>query len=182
IKAEMDKGLGLDALEGREFFGEFLAKTDPMGSDKEFPVSHVAYGYAAQVLRLDETGRVVDVTAAYDVGRVVNPLAAEGQIEGGVAMGLGYAFTEDFPMDQGYVKARYGTLGIFRATETPPIHVHIVKKDWYGPHAYGAKGVGELATIPTAPAAQAAYYRLDGVFRTKLPLEGTAYKKDKQKV
>jgi CO/xanthine dehydrogenase Mo-binding subunit len=179
LREELDKGKSLADLESREFFGEYLAETDPMGSDKEFPVSHVAYGYAAQVVRLDEEGRVIDVTAAYDVGRVVNPLAAEGQIEGGVVMGLGYGLTEDFPLENGYVKARYGKLGLFRATETPPIKVVLVAKDWYGPYAYGAKGVGELATIPTAPALQSADYRLDGKFRTRLPLENTYYKKAK---
>lgn len=179
LREELDKGKSLADLEGREFFGEYLAKTDPMGSDEAFPVSHVAYGYAAQVVRLDEEGRVLDVTAAYDVGRVVNPVAAEGQIEGGVAMGLGYGLTENFPMENGYVKAKYGTLGLLRATETPPIKVVLVKKDWYGPYAHGAKGVGELATIPTAPALQGAYYRLDGEFRTRLPLENTFYKRAK---
>lgn len=180
IRAELDAGASLADLEGREFFGEYLAETDPMGSDKPNPVSHVAYGYAAQVARLDESGKVLEVIAAYDVGRVVNPIAAEGQIEGGVAMGLGYGLTEDFPMDNGYVKAKYGTLGLFRAPDTPPIKVIIVNKDWYGKEAYGAKGVGELACIPTAPALQGAYYRLDGVFRTRLPLENTHYKKAKK--
>ena len=168
-------------LEGREFFGEYCTDTDPMNSTKEHPVSHVAYGYAAQVVRLDAEGRVRDVTAAYDVGRVVNPVAAEGQIEGGVAMGLGYALTEDFPVANGLVKARYGTLGLFRATEMPPVTVKLVEKEQYGEFAYGAKGVGELACIPTAPACQGAYYRFDGVFRTKLPLENTFYKKRKEK-
>ena len=181
IKAELDGGKTLADLEGREFYAEYLAKTDPMGSGKEFPVSHVAYGYAAQVVRLDEQGKVIDVTAAYDAGRVVNPKAAEGQIEGGVAMGLGYALTEDFPVEGGYIKAKYGTLGLFRAPDTPPINVRLIKKEHYGPYAYGAKGIGELATIPTAPAAQGAYYKLDGVFRTKLPLDDTYYRKPKKK-
>ncbi len=180
LRAELDAGKGLVDLEGREFYAEYRTETDPMGSPKEFPVSHVAYGYAAQVVRLDGQGRVIDVTAAYDAGRVVNPRAAEGQIEGGVAMGLGYALTEDFPLEGGYVKAKYGTLGLFRAPETPPINVVLAQKDDYGPYAYGAKGVGELATIPTAPAVQGAYYRLDGEFRTKLPLENTFYKKPKK--
>lgn len=179
LRAELDAGKALADLEGREFFGEYLAETDPMNSPKKNPVSHVAYGYAAQVVRLDENGKVIDVTAAYDVGRVVNPKASEGQIEGGIAMGLGYGLTEDFPMENGYVKAKYGTLGLFRAPETPPMQVTLIQKDCYGPYAYGAKGVGELASIPTAPALQGAYYKLDGVFRTKLPLEGTFYRKAK---
>ncbi|MDR2850692.1 MAG: selenium-dependent xanthine dehydrogenase [Desulfovibrio sp.] len=181
ISVELDAGVTLDDLEGREFYAEYVTETDAMGSSKPNPVSHVAYGYAAQVVRLDDQGKVTDVTAAYDVGRVVNPKAAEGQIEGGVAMGLGYALTEDFPVEGGYIKVKYGTLGLFRATETPPITVRIMKQNSFGPFAYGAKGTGELACIPTAPAVQGAYYKLDKVFRTKLPLENTFYRKPKNK-
>ncbi|MCD8138221.1 MAG: selenium-dependent xanthine dehydrogenase [Planctomycetaceae bacterium] len=178
LKDELDAGKTLADLEGREFYGEYLAKTDPIGSDKPNPVSHVAYGYAAQVVLLDETGKVERVVAAYDVGRVVNPKAAAGQIEGGVVMGLGYALTEDYPLKDSVPQVKYGTLGLLRADQTPPIDVILVKADEDGEYAYGAKGVGELATIPTAPAA-AAYYRLDGEFRTKLPMDNTAYRKGK---
>ncbi|MHC1691445.1 MAG: selenium-dependent xanthine dehydrogenase [Sphaerochaetaceae bacterium] len=166
----------LDALEGAEFSDEFLAQTDPMGSTKEHPVSHIAYSYSAQVVELDEKGRLAKVTAACDIGTVVNPTAAEGQIEGGVLMGLGYALTENYPVEGGYPKAKYGTLGLFRATEVPPIEVILVQNEESGPYSYGAKGVGELCTIPTAPAVQNAYWRLDGQFRTKLPLEKTTYR------
>ncbi len=179
IRAELDAGKTLADLEGREFYGEYLAKTDPMGSDKPNPVSHVAYGYAAQVVLLDEEGKVERVVAAYDVGRVVNPKAATGQIEGGVVMGLGYAFTEDYPLKDGVPQVKYGTLGLWRADMAPPIDVILVRAKGTGEYAYGVKGVGELATIPTAPAAAAAYYRLDGEFRTKLPMENTYYRKKK---
>ncbi|SBV96822.1 Xanthine dehydrogenase family protein, molybdopterin-binding subunit [uncultured delta proteobacterium] len=179
LKAELDAGKTLADLEGKEFYGEYRTDTDPMGSDKPNPVSHVAYGYAAQVVLLDEAGRVERVVAAYDVGRVVNPKAAAGQIEGGVAMGLGYALTEDYPLKDSRPLAKYGTLGLLRATEVPPIDVILVKGRDEGEYAYGAKGVGELATIPTAPAAAGAYYAFDGVFRTKLPLEDTYYRKKK---
>jgi len=168
----------LHILEGREYYGEYKPETDPMGSDKPFPVSHVAYGYAAQVVRLDEQGRVTHVTAAYDVGTVVNPIAAQGQIEGGIVMGLGYGLTEDFPLKDGYPTAKFGTLGLIRATDAPEIEIIIVKReaDLSGA-AHGAKGVGELAAIPTAPAVQAAYYDLDGKFRTILPMKETYYRK-----
>jgi aldehyde oxidoreductase len=180
VKEQLDSGKTLAELEGQEFYAEYVTDTDPMGSSKPNPVSHVAYGYAAQVVRLDKEGKLIDVTAAYDLGRVVNPKSAEGQIEGGVVMGLGYALTEDYPLVGGYPQAKYGTLGLFRATEAPPIHVVMVPKTQYGEFAQGAKGVGELATVPTAPACQGAYYQLDGVFRTKLPLENTFYKKAKK--
>lgn len=179
LKEDLKGGAALQDLEGKEYYAEYLAETDPLGSDKPYPVSHVAYGYAAQVVCLDEQGKLTRVAAAYDLGRVVNPKSAEGQIEGGVVMGLGYGLTEDYPLENGYPKAKYGTLGLFRATEVPPIEVIMVEKEYYGPFAHGAKGVGELATIPTAPACQGAYYKLDGSFRTKLPLENTFYRKAK---
>ena len=148
-----------------------------MGSEKPFPVSHVAYGYAAQVVELDGQGKVEKITAAYDVGTVVNPKAAQGQIDGGIVMGMGYGLTEDFPVDNGYPAARYGTLGLIRATDAPEVVTIIVKREEKLDAAYCAKGVGELAAIPTAPAIQGAYYKFDGVFRQKLPMEGTYYRK-----
>lgn len=95
-------------------------------------------------------------------------------------MGLGYGLTEDYPLENCVPKAKYGTLGLWRSTEVPQINVIFVKKNKRLPAAYGAKGVGELATIPTAPAIAGAYYKLDGVFRQKLPLEGTFYRKAKE--
>jgi len=172
----------LGQLEGREFYREFGPPTDPMGAPKPFPVSHLAYGYAVQVVELDEAGKLERVTAAYDIGRVVNPKAAEGQIEGGILMGLGYALTEDFPVEGGHPKVKYGTLGLTRATETPAMETIFVESaNGQGriPAAHGAKGVGELATIPTAPAVLGAYYNLDGQFRQKLPMEDTFYRKKK---
>ena len=184
LREEMDQLPGtvddkLEALEDREFYGEFKPYTDPMGSDLPNPVSHVAYGYAAQVVELDGEGRVIRVTAAYDLGTLVNPKLAAGQIEGGVVMGLGYGLTEDFPVSGGYPTAKYGTLGLWRATEAPPIDVIFACRERSLPAAYGAKGVGELATIPTAPAVAGAYYKLDGEFRQRLPLENTYYRKNK---
>ncbi|MCL2248496.1 MAG: selenium-dependent xanthine dehydrogenase [Oscillospiraceae bacterium] len=168
----------LKRLDGMEFYGEYMPHTDPMGSDKKNPVSHVAYGYAVQVALLDDIGRLQKVTAAYDMGTVVNPKSAEGQIEGGIVMGLGYALTEDFPLVNGVPTAKFGTLGLFRATAAPEIETILVPSPCpTTPPAYGAKGVGELATIPTAPAVHGAYYRLDKVFRPKLPMEETYYDK-----
>ena len=92
-------------------------------------------------------------------------------------MGLGYALTENFVIDKGYVKSKYGTLGLIRATDAPPVKVILVHGPEFGSAAYGAKGVGELCTIPTAPAVAHAYYKRDGLFRTSLPLEKTAYRK-----
>jgi selenium-dependent xanthine dehydrogenase len=178
LKAALDAaGRDLQKLEGQEFYGEYSSDTDPIGSDKPNPISHVAYGYAATVVLLDEEGRVERVIAAYDLGTVVNPKAAEGQIEGGILMGMGYALTEDFPLEKGRPKAKYGTLGLIRATEAPAMDIIMIQPKQAGPLAYGAKGVGELATIPVCPAIWGAYYAKDKVFRSKLPMEDTFYRK-----
>lgn len=167
----------LKELEGEEFYGEYSGVTDKMGSDKKNPKSHVAYGYAAQVVIMDETKKVVKVVAAHDVGRVINPKSCEGQVEGGVVMGLGYGLTEDFIMENGYVKSKYGTLGLFRATQSPEIEVKLIEKSGKDDLAYGAKGVGEITTIPTAPACGHAAYRVDKKYRRSLPINDTAYRK-----
>ncbi|WP_286910779.1 selenium-dependent xanthine dehydrogenase [Clostridium sp. UBA1652] len=166
----------LEELEGNDYYGEYKGVTDPIGSDKENPVSHVAYGYATQVAIIDENGILKKVVAAHDVGRAVNPKNVEGQIEGGVVMGLGYALTEDYPLKDSIPTAKYGTLGLFRANQVPDIESIIIEKNT-DEVAYGAKGIGEIVVIPTAPAVQGAYYKLDGKFRTKLPLSETPYRK-----
>ncbi|GHV94854.1 selenium-dependent xanthine dehydrogenase [Spirochaetia bacterium] len=168
-------GGDLSRLEGQEFYGEYSGLTDPLGSDKPNPVSHISYGYAATVAILDAEGRVEKLIAAYDIGLVVNPKSAEGQIEGGLLMGMGYALTEDFPIEGGYPRAKYGTLGLIRATEAPPMEIIFIKPKNPSPLAYGAKGVGELATIPVTPAIAGAYYAKDGKLRAKLPMEDTFY-------
>jgi selenium-dependent xanthine dehydrogenase len=174
---EGEAGGDLARLEGKEFYGEYSGLTDPMGSDKPNPVSHVAYGYAATMAILDGEGRVEKLIAAYDIGTVVNPPAAEGQIEGGLLMGMGYALTEDFPMEGGYPKARYGTLGLIRATEAPAMEIIFIKPKNPASLAAGIKGVGELATIPVTPAIAGAYYAKDGRLRATLPMEDTFYRK-----
>lgn len=118
---------------------------------------------------LDDDGRVSEVYAAHDSGKVVNPISIQGQIEGGVLMGMGYALTEDWPLKDCVPQARYGTLGLFRAPEIPDIHAIYVEKDELLPVAYGGKGIGEIATIPTAPAVQNAYRAFDGKLRPDLP-------------
>lgn len=179
IREDLKEGTSLSELNGREYYGEYLAATDPMGSPKKNPVSHVAYGFATQVVCLNEDGTVEKVVAAHDVGKAINPLSVEGQIEGGVVMSLGYALTEEFPLDHGRPLAKFGTLGLFKADKTPPVESIIVEKN-QDQLAYGAVGIGEITSIPTAPAVQGAYYKLDGRFRTSLPLEDTPYKKKKK--
>lgn len=185
--AELDKALkeaggDLRALEGWETFSEFFEPTDKLGADVPYPKSHVAYGFAAHVVILDDDGRVKEVYAAHDSGRVVNPVSIQGQIEGGVLMGLGYALTEDFPLKDSVPQAKFGTLGLMRATQIPEIHAIYVEKQETLPFAYGAKGIGEIAAIPTAPAAQGAYYAMDRIFRTSLPMDDTYYSKKQKAV
>ena len=164
----------LTDMEDREFYGEYLGKTDPLGADVPNPVSHIAYGYATQVCILNEEGKIEQMIAAHDVGKAVNPLSIEGQIEGGVVMSMGYALTERYPLEDCKPTAKYGTLGLFRANQVPEITPIIVEKQGLNV-ACGAIGIGEITSIPTAPAIADAYYRYDGSLRTSLPLENTPY-------
>ena len=173
------KGNVLADLEGREYYGEYLAKTDKMGSDVPNPVSHAAYGYATQVCVLNEDGTVKKIVAAHDVGKAVNPVSVEGQIEGGVVMSLGYALTEKYELKAGYPVSRFGTLGLFKADKVPEVEPIIVEKPGVEV-GYGAIGIGEITSIPTAPAIAGAYYRWNKDFQTKLPLVGTPYEKKKK--
>ncbi len=182
LRADLDGAGGdLSALEGLEYSAEFFDPTDKLGADKPNPKSHVAYGFATHVVILDGEGRVKEVYAAHDSGKVVNPTSIQGQIEGGVLMGLGYALTEDFPLKDCVPQAKFGTLGLMRADQIPDIHAIYVEKEELLPFAYGAKGIGEIATIPTAPAVQGAYYARDHILRTSLPMQDTFYKKPAKK-
>ena len=180
VKKDLDAvGGKLEELNGKEYFYEFFDPTDKLGADLPNPKSHVAYAFATNVAILDDEGRVTDVYAAHDSGKVVNPVSIQGQIEGGVLMGMGYALTEDFPLKDCVPTAKLGTLGLLRANQIPNIHAIYVEKDTLLPFARGAKGIGEIASIPIAPAIANAYYAFDHEFRTKLPLEGTFYRKKK---
>jgi CO/xanthine dehydrogenase Mo-binding subunit len=148
----------LTELEGNEYYREYDCVTDPMTSEKPNRFSHVAYGYATQVVILDEAGRVRKVVAAHDVGKAINPNGVEGQIEGGVVMGLGYALTEEFQVQNGAPTVTLATLGLLRSTQVPEIECHIIEKN-SATLAYGAKGVGEIVMIPTAPAVACAYFQ-----------------------
>ena len=182
LKKELDEvGGDLDKLNGRSYFAEYFEPTDKLGADVPFPKSHIAYGYATHLVILNDDGKVKTVYAAHDSGKVVNPIAIQGQIEGGVLMSLGYALTEDFKLQDCVVKSKYGTLGLMRATDIPEIHAIYVEKDELLGVAYGSKGIGEIATIPTAPAVQNAYYKRDGKLRPKLPMDDTLYTNKKKK-
>ena len=143
----------------------------------ENPIIHSTFGYAAQlVIASPSDGRIERVIAAHDVGRAVNPLLCEGQIEGSVHMGLGYALTEEFPSDPdtGFpTNMTLRSLGIIRAKDVPKIDVILVESPQ--PNApYGIKGVGEIGLVPTAGAVAAAMHEFDGTWRNTLPMRGGA--------
>ena len=162
-------------LAGQEFGGEFVVDwTTPIGEGIADPVTHLAYGWATQVVILDDEGRLARVIAAQDVGRAMNPTLLEGQVEGGVHMGLGLALTEAFVTEGGVpVTATLKSQGIIPASSMPPVDVIIVEEAQpEGP--YGAKGAGEAVLVPTPAAVAGALYAFDGVRRTALPMRDSA--------
>ena len=137
------------------------------------PIIHSTFSYAAQMVIIDrETQKIERVVAVHDVGRIVNPTLCEGQVEGSVHMGLGYALTENFPSDPetGFpINKTLRSLGILRAKDVPPIEVKLLESPQ--PNApYGIKGVGEIGLVPTAGAVASALHQLDGQWRSKLPM------------
>lgn len=174
LKEAMENN-GLESIEGQEFYAEYLAKTDPFGSDLPNPKSHVAYGYATQVCVLeDKTDKILKMIAAHDVGRAINPTNVEGQIEGGVVMGMGYALKEEYRLENCRPQTKFASLNLFRADEVPTIEPIIIERAGLNV-SNGAIGLGEITCIPTAPAIADAYYRLDGIKRNSLPVKQTPY-------
>jgi xanthine dehydrogenase molybdenum-binding subunit len=162
--------------EGRQpriLYEYWAPETHPLGSGGDM---HFAFAFAAQAAEIEvdlETGEVsvLQVVAAHDVGRALNPLGLQGQVEGGVMMGIGNALTEEFIVDEGVVYtdrlARYRMPSIVQTPEITSIIVeHPVSS---GP--YGAKGVGEIVSIPTTPAITNAIYHACGVRVRRLPVD-----------
>ena len=136
------------------------------------PTIHAAFGYAAQVVVADRsTGAIEKVIVIHDVGKAVNPRLCEGQIEGSVHMGLGYALTEDFASDErGFpIPTTLRQLGIIRPKDMPAIEVELVEVP-QPRSAYGIKGVGEIGLVPTSGAVAAALHMVDGEWRNRLPM------------
>ncbi len=158
---------------GVDYEGEYRVDwTNSLSEGLENPIIHSTFGYAAQLVVLDpETGLVEKVVAAHDVGRAVNPVLCEGQIEGSVHMGLGYALTEGFPCDEVGMpnNMTLRSLGIIRPKDMPPVDVILVESA--EPNSpYGIKGVGEIGLVPTAGAVAAAVRNYDGEWRNELPI------------
>ncbi|MFQ5594461.1 MAG: molybdopterin-dependent oxidoreductase [Anaerolineae bacterium] len=148
-------------------------ETQPLGTGGDM---HVAFSYGVQAAQVEvdlETGEVVvlRVVNAHDIGRVINMLGLLGQIRGGIIMGLGIALTERFPVENGIpfcnTFSKYKMPGI---RHTPEIVTHLVEHEVSsGP--YGAKGVGEIASIATTPAITNAIYNAAGIRVYDLPVD-----------
>jgi xanthine dehydrogenase molybdenum-binding subunit len=158
-------------LVGRQYQSQWKVDwTTKPGADVKEVKTHYSYSYATQLVILDESGNIKKVTAAHDAGKIFNPTLFEGQIEGSVHMGLGYATSEELVMEGGRPKSTHlRRMGILRAKEMPEVEVIGVEvPDDYGP--YGAKGVGEIGLVPTAAAVANALNQFDGVRRKELPM------------
>lgn len=172
LKEALDQQGSLEALRGSVFAADVLIDdTTAPGAATDKVKTHTSFGYATQVCILDESGKLDRFIAAHDVGRAVNPALCEGQIEGSVHMGLGYALSEDLPCEDGMpVTFKMREIGVMRARDMPEIEVHLIEDpEPEGP--FGAKGVGEIGLVPTAGAVAAALHAHDGIRRTELPMK-----------
>ncbi|HLG16525.1 MAG TPA: selenium-dependent xanthine dehydrogenase [Blastocatellia bacterium] len=172
LKADIDAKKTLKDLAGRTYYGEVkIDDTVSLESKSERPKTHFAYGFATQVVILDDDGRIKKVIAAHDVGKVMNPALLEGQLEGSVHMGLGYALTEEFKVVGGVPQnMTVNSQGLLRARHMPEVELILIEES-HPDGPYGAKGVGEIGLVPTAPAVAGALYKFDGVRRFRLPMK-----------
>jgi aldehyde oxidoreductase len=174
VAAACQAALAANCEVGVDHHGEYVVDWTHHLGDPEHPnpTIHSCFSYAAQLVEIDNASGAIDrVLAVHDVGKAVNPTLVEGQIEGSVHMGLGYALTEDFPSDETGMPAvdTLRQLGILRAKDIPKIDVKVVEVPQ--PRSpYGIKGVGEIGLVPTAPAVAAALYDFDGDRRRTLPM------------
>ena len=183
VKAACDVAKAANCAVGVDHLGEYRVDwTTKLGDPGVTnPIIHSTFGYAAQMVVMErETARIVKVIAAHDVGRAMNPQLCEGQIEGSVHMGLGYALTEDFPShpETGFpLNMTLRSLGILRAKNVPPIEVRIIESPQ--PNSpYGIKGVGEIGLVPTAGAVAAALREATGTWHHTLPMQRASSDED----
>ncbi len=172
LKSALDAGFGLEDLAGQVFAADVMVDdTTSAEADVDKVKTHTAFGFATQICILDQDGRVDRFIAAHDVGRAVNPALCEGQIEGSVHMGLGYALTEELPCEDGWpVTFKLRELGPLRARDMPDVEVILVEEpEPEGP--FGAKGVGEIGLVPTAAATAGALAAFDGTRHYTLPMK-----------
>jgi xanthine dehydrogenase molybdenum-binding subunit len=172
LKADLDQKKTLRELAGRTYYGQVLIDdTTSLEANAAQPKTHFAYGFATQVVILDDDGRVSKVIAAHDVGKVMNPALLEGQLEGSIHMGLGYALTEEFRVEGGVPQTMtVNSQGLLRARHMPEVELFMIEEE-HPDGPYGAKGVGEIGLVPTAPAVAGALYKFDGIRRFSLPMK-----------
>jgi xanthine dehydrogenase molybdenum-binding subunit len=172
LDAGRESGKTLGDLAGEVFAADVVVDdTTAPGAKTDKVKTHTAFGFATQVVICDEAGKIEKVIAAHDVGRAINPDLCEGQIQGSVHMGLGFALTEDLPCEGGWpVTYKMREIGVLRARDMPEIEVILVEEhEPEGP--YGAKGVGEIGLVPTAAAVAGALAAHDGIRRMQLPMK-----------
>ncbi len=172
LRAALDEGKALGDLIGEVFAADIVINdTTGLGADVPHPKTHTSFGYATQICILDGDGRIERFIAAHDVGRAVNPALCEGQIEGAVHMGLGFALTEELPCEDGMpVTFKLREIGVLRARDMPEVEVILIEEpEPEGP--FGAKGVGEIGLVPTAGAVAGALAAHDGIRRMTLPMK-----------
>ncbi len=166
------QNIGIEKMIGKTYIGRWECNwTTKPGANVDKVITHFAYGYAAQLCVLNEQGKIETIYAAHDAGKIMNPVSFEGQVQGAVLMGIGYALTEDLPMKDGrLLSKKLRDCKIIKAKDIPEIVViGVEKKDTYGP--YGAKGLGEIGLVPTAAAVANALYQFDKIRRYKLPMD-----------
>ncbi len=175
MREALSSGKTLADLRGSVFAGDVLVDDTTALYDKSRPPkTHSAFSFATQLCVLDAHGRVTDLIAAHDVGRVVNPLLCEGQLEGSLHMGLGYALSEELPCVDGMpVATKLRDIGVLRSVDMPRMEIILVEvPSAEGP--MGAKGVGEIGLVPTAAAVAGALYAFDREPRYRLPMKDSA--------
>jgi xanthine dehydrogenase molybdenum-binding subunit len=172
LKVDLDAGKSLEELKGNVYAADILIDdTTAPGQETDMIKTHTAFGYATQVCVLDGDGKLEKFIAAHDVGKAINPALCEGQIEGSIHMGLGFALSEELPCRDGMpVTFKMREIGVMRAKHMPEVEVILVEEhEPEGP--FGAKGVGEIGLVPTAGAVAGALYAHDGIRRYVLPMK-----------
>jgi CO/xanthine dehydrogenase Mo-binding subunit len=165
---------GVELFYEAQFNAPFGEVPDPeTGQGRVFP--DFTYGTAGAIVEIDtETGEVEvkKIASAFDVGTAINPMRVEGQIEGGAAMGIGWALTEDVKFEKGIAKAQsFAEYIIATAVDVPEIKSIIVENhDGLGP--FGARGVGEVVLAPVPPAVINAVADALGKRIKELPITG----------
>jgi selenium-dependent xanthine dehydrogenase len=174
LQDQLRAGKTLADLVGQVFHGEWICDyTSKLGHDIDKPggpKTHLTYGFATQVAILNDDGKLTKMIAAHDVGRVINPVHLQGQMYGSLHMGIGYALTEDFAVEGGEIQAqKINDCGVLRAHQMPEMELIFVEEE--DPDCpFGARGVGEIGLVPTAPAIAGALYQFDHTVRRQLPM------------